>query len=682
LSLRTTLLTSALALTVAVVSCGGTAKKKVLGYSEAGAAGEAPSGGSGNSGGGAGAPDAAGAAGSAPDLTAGQGGQAPAEAGAGGEAEVPPIVIVPPPPPPLLLFTVSSASQGLPGTAVAAQAHKQSVIYASTSPNPDPVNGTNQAAITAAQLGLADSDTLDAFAILEQPAVHPVYVFSVASTESQGLRPTRLARSSNDNEAPGDVYFSDATQSLANVGEGTGQLGYNALVADEQSLGLAPAGAGVDAPLDELTGVQLVPSGVLPSEIYFAVSADSVGLTDSAVATATDTERGCTVFASRLDGKNTAVASCADLGLADGSTLKGLTLYGTTTPTKVLFTLTSASTGLADTAVADTDNQTDNGADNNVYFSTLNGGNELQTSGASLGLDYADRIDALSVFDRAPALYDYKDTCDLTPSPIAPEGGNLDAFASAHGLGDHLLLLDGTAPLVGEVRNEMVAAYDVKTCAFVSRTTLVGSNDLNGRLWAPVPLSGWSPADPLKNLEYWQLGSTTGQVFLEHRSTTGALLATYPLDVPDTFAPLSLDYDARFNRLFAVLDSNDGFQDAIRIALALPNGAPGTTPLSVLSTPIPQPCAYSPKFSGVDSAGNSVYAQYNGQGPLRVCDLTPTGELLDLPANWALHSLNTDEGTVDYALLSPGTGLYALWSSSTAFSIFHHPLSTGGQLIE
>jgi hypothetical protein len=218
----------------------------------------------------------------------------------------------------------------------------------------------------------------------------------------------------------------------------------------------------------------------------------------------------------------------------------------------------------------------------------------------------------------------------------------------------------------------------------VARAAFTGPNVLQGRLWAPVPLAGWSPTDPLNNLEYWQLGSNDTQIFVERRSATGAVLGTYPLDLPaNTFSLVSLDYDVRYNRLFGELSPNLGFPDAVRIAFTLPSGAPGAAPVPVLSTPIPHPCADAPKFSGVDSAGNSIYAQYNGQGPFRVCDLSPTGELTDLPSNWALHSVEIDTGSEDWALLAPGTGLYALWlSGDNLFSIFSYPLSTAPQVSE
>jgi hypothetical protein len=221
----------------------------------------------------------------------------------------------------------------------------------------------------------------------------------------------------------------------------------------------------------------------------------------------------------------------------------------------------------------------------------------------------------------------------------------------------------------------------VKTCAFVSRA-VVAESVLQGRLWTPVPLADWSAADPLKNLEYWQLGGITGGIFVERRDATGALLGTYPLDVSaDDFAPVSLDYDARFNRLFAMFTPNTGLPDAVRIAFTLPSGAPGASPLSVLSTPIPHPCAFTPKFSGVDSAGNSIYAQFNGQDPFRVCDLTPTGELSDLPSSWALHSVDIDTGSEDWALLAPGIGLYSLWThGDNEFSIFDYPFTAQSQV--
>jgi len=133
-----------------------------------------------------------------------------------------------------------------------------------------------------------------------------------------------------------------------------------------------------------------------------------------------------------------------------------------------------------------------------------------------------DSIDALTVFDRAPGRFVYNTSCDLTPNPTSPDGGNLGSFESAHGLGDHLLVLSGKSPLVGEVSSDLVAAYDVKTCAFVSRAEFSVQHVLQARLWTPVPLPGWSAADPLKNLEYWLLGDAEGQIIVERHDESVA----------------------------------------------------------------------------------------------------------------------------------------------------------------
>ncbi len=673
MSLRTTILTSALASAVVLASCGGTNKKKTHYVGDAGAAGteEEPSGGAGDTGGSAGAAGAAGA----PVVPEGGmgGGQAPPEGGSGGEAGAPPVVVVPPAPLPTVLFTVAPGATGLPGTAIAAEAHPASVIFGSTTYNVDPISGTNKVMVTAAQLGIADGDVISAFALPQAAPKSATYAFSIAGVNAAGEVPTRLSRSSADNEAPGDVYFSASTVSHHDAGgEQGGTFGYNALVADEQTLGLSftpHSGA-----LDDLTGVQLLPSGVLSTEIYFAVSAGSTGLPGTAVATATAATRGCTVFESNLDGTNTAFTSCAALGLADDAQLKGLTIYKGTDDNQILFTVDGQSTGLSGTAVNDySAGEGTRNVQNNIYASTGDGSNALRVQGSDLGLLQDDAIDALAVYDRAPAYYGYTSECNLTPTPYVLTNGNINAFESAHGLGDHLLLLHGQSS-DSDPAVDVIAAYDVKTCAFIAKVTLPYQTlgTLGTGHWAPVPLAGWSAADPLTNIEYWEAQQGDGSAGISRYSASGVLLNSY--GIAADVIPDRLDYDPLNNRMFMSAQRNiqgEAYTDFDRFSFTLPaSGAPNSTVIPFLRTPIPHPCANQPRFSGTDAAGNAVYAQYtqNVADEYRVCSLTPTGEMADLPATW-----QEDSGYTFYGLLVPGVAMYSL-STYTGYLVVSHPL--------
>ena len=427
------MLTSAFATAVAVASCGGGSHKKTHYVGEAGEggvagvpAGPGPTGGSGAttaSGGEAGEQGG----GTSPGGSAGAAGGEEA-AGAAGASGAPPVIAMPIPVA-HLLFTVGPGAKGLAGTALAAQANPQSVIFGSSSENPDPVNGSNSVLITGDQLGLAATDTIDAFGALQPKPVNPVYFFSVASGAVGGV-PTRLARSAETNQAIGDVYFSDTSLSFRdhNEGETEGgdEFGYNGLVANEVSLGLSSV-APVDSDPDDLTGFQLLPDGLLPRRIYFSVSPDSVGLPGTAVAGESADGRACTIFQSDLDGKNSVAFTCASLGLLAPSDVKALTVFGSTTPTEILFSVTADSTGVADSAV---DASTSVGGD--VFVSTGDGQNSQRVARIGLGLAPNDQLDALTTVDRAPPSYSYASACTLTPSPMSADSIGLSFFSSAH----------------------------------------------------------------------------------------------------------------------------------------------------------------------------------------------------------------------------------------------------------
>ena len=669
MSLRTTLLTSALATAVAVAACGGSTRKKsppILG--DAGAAGEAgarheamggsagaipqePEAGSGGSEleGTAGAAGAAGA-------TANDGGNAGADSGEAGAGPVGP-------PPVHVLFTVGHGAQGLPGSALSGQAHPTSVIFGSRTESPDPSSGTNQVVFTAAQLGLADLDTIDAFAIISPEPRSPMYLFSVAGAGVHSVRPTRLNRSSLEDGAPGDVYFSDATVSYHALGEGGDRLGYNGLIANERSLGLfSTPNATI---LDDLTGVQPLLDGALPSEIYFSVEQSSTGLPNTAIAASTEEERGCTIYKSALDGTNSVAYRCAELGLvADADSqaeITGLALLGTTTQSELLFTVSANSQGLAQTAVDAAVFKA-----NNVYQSTADGTNSLRVSGSSLGLSSSDVLDALSVIDRALPNYGTASNCNLTPYPFDVASANLSTFSGAHSLGDHLILIAGRGPFVSDATPpDGIAAYDLRTCMFLARTELE-YNALQGRAWTPVPLSGWSASDPLQKLEYWRFISGS-ELSVDRFDAAGTHLNSYAFTgIPNLaggFGGFSLDYDAIHDRLVGVLNPNLNSQDYVRILFARPpSGTPDGTQIPVLASALPHPCAYSPAFSGVDSDGTTFFAQYDATNDstapqYRVCPLSLTGEFAAPPFS---VSIANSFGSTNWGLIVPNDAIYTL----------------------
>jgi hypothetical protein len=97
-------------------------------------------------------------------------------------------------------------------------------------------------------------------------------------------------------------------------------------------------------------------------------------------------------------------------------------------------------------------------------------------------------------------------------------------------------------------------------------------------------------------------------------------------NTPGAFYFDGLTYDPKNDAFYgALLSTRAG--DQLRIAFKRPAAnATDDTLVQALVTPIPQPCAYSPPFIGVDASGNSVFGQRDTAQKLRGCVLPPTGE--------------------------------------------------------
>ncbi len=658
MKLRSTLFTSALGAFVALASCSDDTSKKVpFGMGEAGEAGSPSEGGTGGNGGRGGSPAKGGTAngGTAgldvgPELTGGAAGsETTTEAGAAG--------ITGGGPAPALLFTVASDAVGIAGTPVAASTRRASTLFGSISATPDEVTGTNDVRMTGAELGLATGDAILSFAVLQPTPAHPLYWFSVGPNEGgEGESPTRLSYSSAANQALGDVYFSDATLSYRNLGEGSDMLGYNALVADEQSLGLSPDTTTRSGPTheDNLTGVGALPSGLTPRELYFTVGPSSTGVAGSAVEATPQNERSCTIFHTLLGGTNTVAYHCADLGLAPGSQITGLVLYGSPTPTEALFTVASGAIGLGDSAVAGSETPS-----SSIFTTPLDGTNALKVEARALGIYANDSLDALAVVDQAAPSYSYADSCTATVSPFSAAGANLLSIDSVRDIGRDLVLLAG--PLATNTALEGIGAYKLSTCAFVAATTLpLGT--ISGETWAPVPTDAWSETTPFSALEFWQLADDASNV--KRFDATGTLLDTFPLEGidPDTVDAARLNYDATYDRFYGVINTHTTELNYTRIAFVHSVGRPDGTPVTTVATALPHPCAYNPYLSGIDDNGNSVYAQIDSEGVYRVCSFSFSGEFAGIPFLWQPQNQH------DLAVLAPGKALYSI-NPGTSVSI-------------
>jgi hypothetical protein len=294
-------------------------------------------------GGAGGEPAVVGGVGGTDEIPAGGMGGAPevvGGAGAGGLPRLPELE---------LLFTVKEDEgrrHGLPGTALYGEGgeggqgslpHPQNLIFTSSTGSQDRVNGTNAVRVTGVDLGLDPTDSIAAFALVQPEPANPLFFFSV-NDGSKGQIASGVYRAQNHGEAEeAHVYYS----------EGTGD---NALFATEASLGL-DGGEPYSADPDDLIGLAAHDAREPLGDIYFTVNADAAGAADSAVATTVANERGCTVFRSERDGTNSVAFTCTELGLAVDDQIDGLALWGDSTPSRVLFSVTEDSLGATNTAV-------------------------------------------------------------------------------------------------------------------------------------------------------------------------------------------------------------------------------------------------------------------------------------------------------------------------------------------
>ncbi len=645
---------------LAAQACGGDdGKKKVHSEAEAGMGGEANPATPDSGGSSAGMP--VGTAGEPPTSLGGTGGagEPPVEmtAGAGGEPS-PPLL-----PDPELLFIVKPGAVGLADTGLRQATVRENFIYTSKTRDQASINGTNEVRITGESMGLDSADQIASFALLQAVPQNPSYLFSVADG-SEGASPTRVFQAywEDDSTEEGKIYYSDGSTSNRNVGEGGDEYGYNALLATEVSIGLTQ-GEGERRP-DDLASFAVHDAHVPITELYFTITSDAIGATDSAVSTVNSSERACTVFKTALDGKNSVAFSCADLGLLpESDQIDALAIYGDAAPTKVLFSVATDAQGALGSAVEAA--QANRYVGGTVFSSPGDGTNSVVKTDRELGLGewVDDELDGLAVIDvPKPGAITHAASCNLAFDPQDPiDGGGLVYVNGTSHVGQNVMVLYGQTA----AQQNRLLAYNATTCAFLQQRDMpVGFENL----WdlAIVPLAGWSATKPLEKVEYLRVAQDAAYAKeLRRYDATGTLVTTFPISNTDyTDGITAVVYEPTGNRLYATM-SHIRYGYPRQAFAVIPRPAIDAEASSIQPTwgYLSMPCADEVAITGTDADGNLFVAKMQDATHYRVCGFTPSGELM------SVYPWSSEASADDRGFLVAGGSYFLLRSSVSPIQI-------------
>jgi hypothetical protein len=533
-----------------------------------------------------------------------------------------------------LLFTVKDQGrrQGLPGTALYGEGgeggegslpHPQNLIFTSSTGSQNPVNGTNAVRLTGVDLGLDPTDAIAAFALVQPEPANPLYLFSV-NDGSKGEYLTRLYQSQADQDEEAQLFYSDGMPSPD----------YNLLFATEASLGLAgfePDGPGHD----DLIGLAAHDVREPLGDIYFTVNADAAGAADSAVATTAANERGCTVFRSERDGTNSVAFTCAELGLALDDQIDGLALWGDSTPSRVLFSVTDDSLGATDTAVWVLTSAAIRAAAT-LFESPGDGSNAVHKADVDLGLDpdqggdlsRRDDIDGFTVLDVPARRVARAGSCNLSYSPFdAVDGGDFVEQTGVGHVGSNVLVLSG----ITSTGSNRLIAYNATTCAFLQQEDVPIGFEEDTRViqtFAIVALAGWDSKKPLDKVEYLRItGTGAADTAITRYDAAGDVVASFP--VSGVSVGYDLVHDPVADRLYIVSGGS---------VAVMPVPAPTDTVLTATHVPLNAPCSNVTSINGTDAAGNLYVAEAGDSGnEFHVCVVTPGIEIAPLPYTWSVQ---------------------------------------------
>ncbi len=448
------------------------------------------------------------------------------------------------PPPPPLFFSVSPGALGQPGSGVAQQKSPQSAVYGSASGSIATTPGTNLLVVAPADLGLDAQDDLDAIAVKKPKPANAVFYFSVDAADHY-FTGSDVGLEASHYRQRGDVFLSDGVV----VTSGGDPIGYSGLYSNGLSVGLGSHvgaqdggvdagsdasgtggfGGGLDAGMpnvdDNLDALELGVTAANAGTVYFSVDPGASGASGSAVASTPVSERGCTIYASDRDGKNRVLYSCAQIGLVPGDNVDALAVIDTGSATRVYFSIDETSVGASNTAVHGQTQGQGTAYRADIFSSEGNSANQLAIDAAGLELNSSYDVDALAIRDEPrPAPYVSGQSCTLSPSPLQSADGGItySSYVSAH-LSGNIELVYAMLPGVGN----LVSAYDLSTCQRVGQPVAASGGNFYGQLVA-VPGSGWSAANPLSNLDLWDVSVQTGSVDLTHLDlATGQALDSY-----------------------------------------------------------------------------------------------------------------------------------------------------------
>ncbi len=360
----------------------------------------------------------------------------------------------------------------------------------------------------------------------------------------------------------------------------------------------------------------------------------AVGADGTAVATADATERGCTVFKSKLDGGNEVAFNCAELGLLpDSDQVDALAVYGAATPTKVVFSVTTASQGVVGSAVEATQLAANGQVGCTLFASVGDGVNTVFKASRDLGLgDYYyidDDIDGVAVIDAPNGKATKAGSCELTYDPFdATNGAGLQYTNGATNIGANIIVLHGTMA----DNSARLLAYNATTCAFLQQVDFPQGFGY-AQSTAIVPLAGWSATKPFEKVEY--LSVEADQVLglkLSRYDATGTFVKAFP--IVNTQYYYSVDavvYEPVNDQVYLLLGESPD-----RTIRVVPRPDASVTQIDVPVYDRTHPCGYSANIRGTDAAGNLKVtgSPSSTEGDYRVCTFTPHGELLPEPYFW------------------------------------------------
>jgi hypothetical protein len=265
-----------------------------------------------------------------------------------------------------------------------------------------------------------------------------------------------------------------------------------------------------------------------------------------------------------------------------------------------------------------------------------------------------DELDGLAVIDAPKARAAYTNYCELAYDPFDTNpGGELSAISGSFHLGNNVLVAAGSTNTTSRL-----IAYDATTCAFLQQVDVPSGFEKTSST-VIVPLTGWSIAKPLDNVEYLRVTDNGISKALSRYDATGTFVQAFPITNTDYDAIDGVVYSKIGDQVYVLLNHNGNHNYRV-----FPRPAADVTSIDTRTFYRTHPCGYEAVINGTDAAGNLYIAQLQGADSnvkdYRVCTFTPQGELLPAPYAWTTFIQGNSGGFIvpgaSHFLLHAGDG--------------------------